>query len=423
MTTLEDRIARLEALVECQAVTIEQQQRTIEQQQRTIEQQQRTIERQERRRIQDPWLLLLRAAALAMLAIAFARPYLRAESPTKPPVIVAVDVSYSMGAPGRLDAARTAAARVLDGLDGDTPAGLVSFADRATVVAEPTTDHGAVRAQLGGLQASSGATRYAGALEAARGLLDGRPGRVVLISDLQARGWARGTTSLPDNIELDVVGVGARVDNVLVRDLVVTPEQARVVVSNAGQGPAALAVTFGRVEGQTASQALTLDGGVSRELVFKGPLTGGAYVAKVTNDGGLPADDERFAVLRNQAATTVRVLVGDEVERSRALFVERAFAALGTDPTSSYAVQLGAVGDVHRSARADHRDLRQRQLAVRASTRPWARGARHEAPCAGLLLHVPREVASVECVRRSGQSRVDGRRAGTVRLLGMERLG
>lgn len=304
--------------------------------------QKRTIERQERRRIQDPWLLLLRAAALAMLAIAFARPYLRAESPTKPPVIVAVDVSYSMGAPGRLDAARTAAARALDGLDGDTPAGLVSFADRATVVAEPTTDHGAIRAQLGGLQASSGATRYAGALEAARGLLDGRPGRVVLISDLQARGWARGTTSLPDNIELDVVGVGARVDNVLVRDLVITPEQARVVVSNAGQGPAAPTVTFGRVDGQTASQSLTLDGGVSRELVFKGPLTSGAYVARVDNAGGLPADDERFAVLRNQAATTVRVLVGDEVERSRALFVERAFAALGTDPTTSYAVQLGA---------------------------------------------------------------------------------
>lgn len=304
--------------------------------------QKRTIERQERRRIQDPWLLLLRAAALSVLALAFARPYLMAEAPTRPPVILAVDVSYSMGAPGRLEAARSAATRVLDELGGDTPVGLVSFADRASVVTEPSTDHGAVRAQVAGLQAGHGATRYAGALEAARGLLDGRPGRVVLVTDMQSRGWARGTTSVPDNVQVDVIGVGARVDNVLVRDLVVTREQARVVVSNAGQRAAPVAVAFGRAGGSTATQSVTLDGGVSRELVFAGPFTGGAYTARVAHDSGFPADNERFAVLRDQAATTVRVLVGDEVERSRALFVERAFAALGTEPGMSYAVQLGA---------------------------------------------------------------------------------
>jgi hypothetical protein len=304
--------------------------------------QKRTIERQERRRIQDPWLLLLRAAALAVLALAFARPYLSAEAPARPPVIIAVDVSYSMGGPGRLEAARAAATRVLGELGGDTPVGLVSFADRASVVTEPSTDHGAIRAQVAGLQAGHGATRYAGALEAARGLLDGRPGRVVLVTDMQSRGWARGTTSVPDNVQLDVVGVGARVDNVLVRDLVVTREQARVVVSNAGQPSATVAVALGRSGGPAATQSVTLDGGVSRELVFAGPFTGGAYTARVAHDGGFPADNERFAVLRDQAATTVRVLVGDDVERSRALFVERAFAALGTEPGMSYAVQLGA---------------------------------------------------------------------------------
>lgn len=304
--------------------------------------QKRTIERQERRRVQDLWLLLLRVAALALLALAFARPYLRAESPAKPPEILAVDVSYSMGAPGRLEAARAAALRVLDDLSGDTPVGLVAFADRANVVAEPSTDHGAVRAQIAGLQVGHGATRYAGAIEAARGLLDGKPGRVVLVTDLQSRGWARGTTSLPDNVRLDVVGVGARVDNVLIRDLIVSREQARAVVSNAGQAPATVTVTFGRQDGPSASQSITLDGGVSRELVFPGPLAGGAYVARVAHDGGFPADDQRFAVLNDHAATSVRVLVGDEVERSRALFVERAFGALGTEPGTSYAVALGA---------------------------------------------------------------------------------
>ena len=55
---------------------------------------------------------------------------------------------------------------------------------------------------------------------------------------------------------------------------------------------------------------------------------------------GFPADNERHALLRDQAATTIRVIVGDEVERPRALFVERAFGALGTEPGSAYAVQV-----------------------------------------------------------------------------------
>jgi len=302
--------------------------------------QKRTIERQERRRIQDPWLLLLRIAALALLAFAFARPYLRVESKARPPVVLAIDVSYSMGAPGRLDAARRAATEALANLSGDTPVGLVSFADRATVLAEPTTDHGAIRVQLAGLRAGHGATRYAGPLEAARGLFDGRPGRVVVVTDLQSRGWARGTTSLPDNAKLDVVGVGARVDNVLVRDLVVTHEQARVVVSNAGQVPATGTVSLTREGGAPVAQAFTLDAGVSRDLVFPGPHAGGAYVARITDTAGFPADDERHAVLRDQAATTVQVIVGDDVEKSRALFIERAFGALGTEPGSSYAVRV-----------------------------------------------------------------------------------
>lgn len=301
----------------------------------------RTIERQERRRVQDPWLLALRVAALALLALAFARPYLEGAAPVAPPVVLAVDVSYSMGAPGRLDAARAAAGKVLGAIAANVPVGLVAFADRAQVVAEPSTDHGAVSAQVAALQAGPGATRYAGPIEAARGLLDGRPGRIVVVTDLQARGWARGTTSLPDNVQLDVVGVGARVDNVLVRDLSLTREQARVVVSNAGQSPASMTVSLARQGGAPGTQALTLDGGVSRELVFPGPHTPGGYVARVTHATGFPADNERFAVLRDSAPTQVHVLVGDEVERGRALFVERAFGALGSSASTGYAVHVG----------------------------------------------------------------------------------
>lgn len=302
--------------------------------------QKRTVERQERRRLQDVLLLLLRMAALALLALAFARPYLMADGPAQPLVVLAVDVSYSMGAPGRLDAARQFAAGVLDGLAPNVPVSLVSFGDRATVLADPTTDHGAVRALLASLTPGYSGTRYAAPVEAARGLLEGQPGRLVIVSDLQARGWARGTTSLPDNVRLEVQPVGARVDNVLIRDLVVTPREARVVVSNAGQRPAGVAVSLRRGDAAGASQALELDAGVSRDLTFAGPHAAGAYVARITDPGGLPADDERHAVLRHTPATTVRLLVGEDVERSRGFFLERAYAALGTTGEAPYAVSV-----------------------------------------------------------------------------------
>jgi len=303
--------------------------------------QKRVVERQERRRVQDLLLLLLRMAALALLAFAFARPYLSRQGPVQAPTVIAVDVSYSMGAPGRIEAARAQAAAVLDGLAANVPVGLVSFSDRATLLADPTTDHGAVRALLAGLAPGFGGTRYAAPVAAARGLLDGQAGRLVIVSDLQARGWARGTTSLPDNVGLDVRPVGVRIDNVLVRDLVVTPRDARVVVSNAGQAPVRVSVSLARDAGAPRTQIVALDGGVSRDVAFAGPHPAGAYVARVGHQGGLPADNERHAVLRLTPATDVRVLVGAEVERSRGFFLERAYAALGTAEETPYAVAVG----------------------------------------------------------------------------------
>jgi hypothetical protein len=60
------------------------------------------VERSRRRRLRDILLLAARVAALLLLAAAFARPYAsRAEAAATGLRIVAVDVSFSMGAPGR----------------------------------------------------------------------------------------------------------------------------------------------------------------------------------------------------------------------------------------------------------------------------------------------------------------------------------
>jgi hypothetical protein len=64
------------------------------------------VERSRRRRLRDLMLLAARVAALLLLAAAFARPYSpRAEAAATGLRIVAVDVSFSMGAPGRFQRA------------------------------------------------------------------------------------------------------------------------------------------------------------------------------------------------------------------------------------------------------------------------------------------------------------------------------
>lgn len=299
------------------------------------------IEQRERRRIHDWLLLLLRVLALALLAFAFARPYAARTLPESPPVVIAIDTSYSMSGGNALAEARAAAVEAIDGLGGGTPAGLVVFADRATVLAEPTTDHGGLRALVAGVEPGFGGTRYGAALEAARGLLDGRAGRLVIITDLQARGWAQGTASLDADVSLEVVRVGARTENVLVRDLVVRPAAARAIVSNAGARDADVRVTLRRDGADAATRTVALAGGTSADVDFDGPWAPGIYDVSIDDRTGLAADNQRIAVLGEVPPVRVRTLIGDETDRGVAFFLNRAFSALGADERQRFDVSAG----------------------------------------------------------------------------------
>ena len=121
-----------------------------------------------RRRIREWLLLALRIAALLLLALAFARPFFDATGLAGRPVtIVAVDRSFSMSLPGRFEQARGAArAAIAEAPPGDL-VGLVTFDERARVVAEPAADRAAAVAALARTASGFGATRYGAALAAA----------------------------------------------------------------------------------------------------------------------------------------------------------------------------------------------------------------------------------------------------------------
>ena len=152
------------------------------------------VELTEKRHLRELLLLALRVAALVLLALAFARPFLPSGSlPGSMGVtIVAVDTSYSLSAPGRIERARQLAMDAIARVPAGDLVGVVAFADVADVVAAPAIDHALAASAVDRVAAGDGATRYRAGLSAAVHALDGRRGSIVVVTDLQEGGWDAG---------------------------------------------------------------------------------------------------------------------------------------------------------------------------------------------------------------------------------------
>lgn len=152
-----------------------------------------------RRHVRNWPLLLLRCAALALLAAAFARPFLSrgdtellASETGRRDVVVLLDRSYSMEYAGHWDRALAAARDVLDQLGPQDRASLVLFDTGSEAATQPTDDRGLLQAALADARPGPRGTRYVPALRHAERLLaaSAYPRRgVVVISDFQRGGW------------------------------------------------------------------------------------------------------------------------------------------------------------------------------------------------------------------------------------------
>jgi Ca-activated chloride channel family protein len=134
--------------------------------------------------------------ALILMVVGFAKPTHSIEVPRqKATLYVAIDTSGSMNAtdvsPSRLDAAKAAAKRFVDGMPKGIEVGLVAFDRSARMVVPASADHGTVTAGIQSLQAS-GSTATADALKLALDAIaaqpeaaDGKkpPAEIVLLSD------------------------------------------------------------------------------------------------------------------------------------------------------------------------------------------------------------------------------------------------
>lgn len=174
-----------------------------------------------RQRIRHWLLFLLRAAAVALITTAFARPLLRGVATAGPgetqarEVVVLVDQSMSMGYGDRWQRAVAGARSVLDGLGPDDRAAVVLFGDRADVIG-PTDQPATLVAAMQEAQPLPSATRFGAAFRVAADVLEASelPRReVVLVTDLQRSGAQDIESSrLPSGTALAVVNVAAEAD-------------------------------------------------------------------------------------------------------------------------------------------------------------------------------------------------------------------
>src|SRR5678815_6078359 len=154
----------------------------------------------QRRRITDWPLLLLRALAIVLLVLAFARPLWSRPGVTRASagdrtVIVLLDRSMSMGHTGVWQRAVNEARNAIAGLSATDRVALVLFDEEAEIAQPLTTDRNLAIAALAKAKPGTAGTRYAAGLRAARQIAtDARTGMapvdVVLVTDMQRSGLA-----------------------------------------------------------------------------------------------------------------------------------------------------------------------------------------------------------------------------------------
>lgn len=174
----------------------------------------------QRHKLKQLLLLLMRMLILAILGIAFARPFF-ADKPTatgetggKRNVVLILDNSYSMNREDTFDRAKEEAQKIADELQRRDTSALVFTSNRARVVKSLDTEHQGIRPALTGAQLTNFPTDYLDAIQAANEMLqqaDIGQKEIYLIGDLQKIGWESfiETDRLSPGVQINFVDLSA----------------------------------------------------------------------------------------------------------------------------------------------------------------------------------------------------------------------
>lgn len=286
------------------------------------------VQQHRRRRLRELILLALRVTALVLLALSFARPYFAGGiAPDSAPLtVIAVDTSLSMSAPGQFDRAREAAERALDTAPSSHAVALLSFADIATIVVEPTTDRSAVRAAIAKLSPSGDGTRYRTALARVSEVVGARAGRVAIVTDLQQIGWeANDEGGLPDGVNVEILSIAPPVGNLALTSVELRDRRVVAAIQNFGNTETKTTVQLVAAGRSIAQSEVTLAPLAASNVELAGtlPRTGVAEV-QIADAIGYQLDNARIVALDPQSTTPIAIVVADPTGSTGGLYLERA---------------------------------------------------------------------------------------------------
>jgi hypothetical protein len=331
---------------------------------------QRTIRR---RRLHNLLLLLLRSLAIALLVLAFTRPYFSSKmaeaSKGERASVILLDASFSMRYGQRFEQAKARARAIISEARSGERLALVSFGQGYEVLSRFTTETGKLQAILDGAQAGLGGTDYVQALRGAEGLFkEAGPSehRIVLISDFQAAGWNAAEASF--RLSKEVKFMPADVGESQAPNLAVTEISAQPVIYQQKYADklAARVANFS----DEARDGVRIEFQINDHVVEKREIKLGAQDAQlveftdfnlsegvnrcviVASDDSFPLDNRFYFTLRRAAQAKALAIETASHGRSESLYLK---SALTTGENLPFALTVKSVGSVNPTELAEYR--------------------------------------------------------------------
>src|SRR3954462_1012804 len=305
-----------------------------------------------RRRIRHWALLLMRAAAIALIVAAFARPFMHqgaiaaAAGSGAREIVILLDQSASMGYGDHWTRAKEAARSAVRTLGADDRATLVLFNKNAEENMRATADRTRLEGAINAAKVGSGATRYGPAPKLAENILSRsaiKQREAILISDFQRSGWSGSEeVRFPEGMTISTVSVASPgTTNLAVPSVAFGRAsfsgQERLTVtaglSNKGDAavkdvPVTLTIDGHEIQTEKATIAPHASGSVSfTQFTLSSPNVRGSVRA---GSDPMPADNTFNFVLA--PSEPVSLLIVDSGDRSgSSLFLSKALS-IGTTP-------------------------------------------------------------------------------------------
>jgi hypothetical protein len=310
------------------------------------------------RRLRYLLLFVLRALLVLLLALAFARPFLRRKTvlASDKLLVVVVDDSFSMNAPAgagagtKLDEAKREALAVLGGRSGTQKAQVMALGGQIEVLTQPVEDAGELRAAVAGIGPGDGHGTFGELGRGMRAMAETvhTPMEVHLFSDMQQSNMPANFADMvmPGNVALVLHPVGTAatanwtVESVEAPGQLVDPKKARVIAVVAGHDtPAATRTVSVVVNGTvTATKKVDVPANGRATVAFDSldvPFGESKCAVKIDGADGFANDDaSNFAVKR---ADPERVLFVHQASDTRSPLYFG--AALGAAAQASFVLQ------------------------------------------------------------------------------------